>query len=126
MSRHLDKHQNSMQAYILYVMAEVEDGFDTKYVKIGVTRDEKSLIRRESNLGTGNPRLVEMRWTWTFRDPGQALEIESRVKDRLEPKRVPEKEWFSFPTHLAHRPSTQLMRIVDDIIEEWHQERGDL
>lgn len=106
---------------ILYIAAELtSDGEESGFVKIGVTKDEKSLRCREMNLATGNPRPIEMRWTWTFHKPGEAYKVEQSVLQIMSFCRMPDKEWLDLfwnrPDQVT--PSDYLMSIVDNIIAD--------
>ncbi len=81
---------HSLAARVLYLITE--DG--TGNVKVGVTRDARSLSRRLTNLSTGNPRILAVAAYWTFTGDMQAYTIEQAALMELALHRVGNSEWL--------------------------------
>lgn len=78
------------EARLVYVLQEAGE----PNVKVGITKDFRTLKVRQANLQTGNPRRLLVARLWRFTQDLEAYHMEQAILDRFRGHRIEGSEWL--------------------------------
>ena len=83
-------NRSEHEARLLYAIAET----DQPTLKIGITKDQRTLARRLTVLNTGNPRRLIVRLVIEFTQDDHAYQVEQLLLRMYADNRVEDSEWL--------------------------------